>query len=79
MHYIKSSLLAACLILFFLPFVEIKCNEEPLIEASAMQLAFARPLKINTPEMLNQYMGESSEMKDALSAINSKDRNPMFY
>jgi len=54
MVYIKSSLLGACLILFFLPFVEIKCNEENLVNASAMELAFARPLKVNTPAMFDQ-------------------------
>jgi hypothetical protein len=73
---IKSSLLAACLVLFFMPFVEIKCNEEALIKASAMDLAFARPLKINTPAMFEQYLGESEEMKEAMSAINSKERKP---
>jgi hypothetical protein len=72
-------MLAACLILFFLPFVEIKCNEEPLIEASAMQLAFARPLKINTPDMFDQYLGESAEMKEAMRAINSEDRKPDVF
>ena len=73
---IKSSLLAACLVLFFLPFVDIKCNEETFIEASAIELAFARPLKINTPAMFEQYLGESEEMKEAMSAINSKERKP---
>jgi len=76
MLYIKSSLLGACLILFFLPFVEIKCNEENLVNASAMELAFARPLKLNTPEMLEQYLGEDSEMSEAMNAINSDKRKP---
>lgn len=76
MIYFKSSLLGACLILFFLPFVEIKCNEENLVNASAMELAFARPLKLNTPEMLEQYLGENSEMSEAMNAINSEKRKP---
>jgi hypothetical protein len=76
MLYIKSSLLGACLILFFLPFVEIKCNEENLVNASAMELAFARPLKLNTPSMFEQYIGESSEMSEAMNAINSDKRKP---
>jgi hypothetical protein len=76
MLYIKSSLLGACLILFFLPFVEIKCNEENLVNASAMELAFARPLKLNTPAMLEQYLGDNSEMKEAMNAINSDKRKP---
>lgn len=76
MVYIKSSLLGACLILFFLPFVEIKCNEENLVNASAMELAFARPLKVNTPAMFDQYLGENSEMNEAMNAINSEKRKP---
>lgn len=76
MIYFKSSLLGACLILFFLPFVEIKCNDENLVNASAMELAFVRPLKLNTPAMLDQYIGENSEMNEAMNAINSDKRKP---
>lgn len=76
MNYFKSSLLGACLILFFLPFVEIKCNQENLLNASAMELAFARPLKMSTPAIFEQYLGENSEMSEAMNTMNSDKRKP---
>lgn len=41
-----------------------------------MELAFARPLKLNTPAMFEQYLGENSEMSEAMNAINSDKRKP---
>jgi hypothetical protein len=72
--YINSGLFTVVILLFFLPFMEVRCNNQEVVHASGM--AMALNLKFDTNEDLfggmGGMMGEDNKMQSALDSNNRK-------
>jgi hypothetical protein len=72
--YINSGLFTVVILLFFLPFMEVRCNNQEILHASGM--AMALNLKFDTNEDLfggmGGMMGEDNKMQSALDSNNRK-------
>jgi hypothetical protein len=72
--YINSGLFTVVILLFFLPFMEVRCNDQEIVHASGM--AMALNLKFETNEDLFGGMGgmmkDNNEMQSALDKNNRK-------
>lgn len=69
--FINPALYGAVILFFFLPFLEIRCNGNKLIEASGMALALN--LKMDMPSQ--GFLGQMADSPD-LSALDSSKRKP---
>lgn len=69
--FINPALYGAVILFFFLPFLEIRCNGNKLVEASGMSLALN--LKMDVPSQ--GLFGQMADSPD-LSALDSSKRKP---
>lgn len=76
MHkFVNSGLFVTVILLFFLPFMEIRCNDEAFIHASGMAMAFELPFEVND-SMMSGYMQGNEELNNAMS--DSKRKPDVF-
>jgi ABC-type uncharacterized transport system fused permease/ATPase subunit len=69
--YLNSGFFAAIILFFFLPFIEIKCNESPLVSMSGFDLATAGDFSL-ADEGMADYLKQSEEFK----TLSEKKRHP---
>lgn len=69
--YINSGLFTVVILLFFLPFMEVRCNDQEIVHASGMAMAFN--LKFETNEDL--FGGMGGMMKDNNELQSQLDKN----
>jgi uncharacterized membrane protein (DUF485 family) len=70
-YYLNSGLFAAIILFFFLPFIEIKCNESTLATMSGYDLATAGDIALDDPTMA-EYMKDNEEFK----SMSEKSKHP---
>jgi hypothetical protein len=74
MKLINPGLFAIGILFFFLPFMEIRCNNQPLTEASGFALAFNLKMDVAN-ENLAAYANKSPDM----AQLNDKQRRPDVF
>jgi hypothetical protein len=52
-YYINSGLFSILILCFFLPFVEIKCNEDTLAKMNGFDLAISGDISIDDSELMD--------------------------
>ena len=61
-YYINSGLFSVLILCFFLPFIEIKCNESTLAKMNGFDLAISGDISLEDSGMLD-YLKDSEEYK----------------
>lgn len=61
-YYINSGLFSILILCFFLPFIEIKCNESTLAKMNGFDLAISGDISLDDSGMMD-YLKESEEYK----------------
>jgi hypothetical protein len=72
---------AIAVLLFFMPFIDIKCNSMSLQTVSGLQLATGFKMKNNTSDnsLLNGMKTDKVDEADSKSTSNSEKKDPNFY
>lgn len=76
--YINSGLFSVVILLFLLPFIEVRCNDQEIVHASGM--AMALNLKFETNEDVFGGMGGMMKDNDQMtSALDKQNRKPDVF
>ena len=73
-YYLNSGLFTVIILFFFLPFIEIKCNESTLAKMSGFDLAAAGEITLADPGMMD-YLKDNEEFK-SMSEQQKKHPDP---
>ena len=73
-YYINSGLFSILILCFFLPFIEIKCNESTLAKMNGFDLAISGDISLDDSGMMD-YLKDSEEYK-ALKNKKNKHADP---
>jgi hypothetical protein len=70
-YYLNSGLFAFVLIFFFLPFIEIRCNDSALAEMSGIHMATGAKPELNDPSLMD-YLKDNPQF----SALKNQEAGP---
>jgi len=70
-YYLNSGFFAIALLFFFLPFIEIRCNDSALADMSGYQMASGKKPELNDPSLMD-YMKDSPQ----IAALKSQEAGP---
>jgi hypothetical protein len=70
-YYLNSGLFAFVLIFFFLPFIEIRCNDSALAEMNGFQMATGAKPELNDPSLM-EYLKDNPQF----SALKNQEAGP---
>jgi hypothetical protein len=75
--YINSGLFSVVILLFFLPFMEVRCNNDKIVHATGV--AMALNLKFETNSQLGGLGGMMNKNDELQSALDSGKRKPDVF